>query len=277
MRKEDQIRQLREELANAMEHIEDELSLQRIEELTAELECLEPVADEFDIVQAETEFFQEYLPLVEERRGQAQLQRGKNHKDANKIRFGRRLRAAVVLAAIFLCLNGATVAIADMNIFEALFKWDEDTFQINAMGSSMGSPAEEIDKTQFFDEEGTEWTELEEKLGTEIPVIGYFVENMEIKELKYLGDDYANIVFSNGDGEYLYTVQKLDGEMDRLVEKVDDLPTEFSFDGITYFFAKNRNWLTIIWQYNNQIYTIMGDFDEGLAETIVKSIQYEEE
>ncbi len=48
-------------------------------------------------------------------------------------------------------------------------------------------------------------------------------------------------------------------------------------DGITYYFVENRKWTTIVWQYENQIYTISGDFNEEWAKTIVESIQYEEE
>lgn len=275
MRKEDKIKQLREELAYAMEHIENERSLQTIEKLTAELEQLEPVADEFDVEKEKAEFFQEYLPLAEEEYRQVKVQREKNLK--NKIRLGRGLRAAVVLIAVFLGINGATIALADVNILEALFRWNTDTFRIDAAGDRMISPVKEIDKAEIFDRKGTTWAELEEEFVAEIPVIGYLVENMEIEKLKYLENDYANIVFSDEEGEYLYSVQKLNRKTNRLVEKLNAPPIEFNFDGITYYITKNREWLTIIWQYDNQIYTIMGELDEELAEKIIKSIQYEEE
>lgn len=275
MRKEDEIKQLREELAYAMEHIENERSLQTIEKLTAELERLESVADEFDVEKEKAEFFQEYLPLAEKEYRQAEVQREKNRK--NKIRLGRGLRAAVVLIAVFFCINGATVAVANMNILEALFRWDAGTLQISTEGDRMVSPVKEIDKAEIFDRKGATWAELEEEFRAEIPLVGYLVENMAIEELKYLENDYANIVFSDEEGEYLYTVQKLNRKTNRSVEKLNVPPIEFSFDGITYRIVKNRNWLTIIWQYDNQIYTIMGDFDETLAKEMVKSIRYEKE
>lgn len=275
MRKEDEIKRLREELAYAMEHIENERSLQTIEKLTAELERLESVEDEFDVEKEKAEFFQEYLPLAEKEYRQAEVQREKNRK--NKIRLGRGLRAAVVLIAVFFCINGATVAVANVNILEALFRWDAGTLQISTAGDRMVSPVKEIDKAEIFDRKGATWAELEEEFRAEIPLVGYLVENMAIEELKYLETDYANIVFSDEEREYLYTVQKLNRKTNRSVEKLNVPPIEFNFDGITYRIVKNRNWLTIIWQYDNQIYTIMGDFDETLAKEMVKSIRYEKE
>ena len=66
MEREAEIKRLREELAKAVEQIEDEFSLQRIDELTAKLESLEGTEEKFNAKQAKAEFFQKYYPLVEE-------------------------------------------------------------------------------------------------------------------------------------------------------------------------------------------------------------------
>lgn len=267
--KENESKKLQRELEEAMEQMEDEFSLQRIDGLTAKLEILEAAESDFDVKQAKAEFFHDYFPLVE-KMGERNQQKG------HKGRLGRRMKAAIVLAAAFLCLNGATVAIAGMNLFEAIFRWDEETFQIGTAEGHVEIPAG-ADKTAIFSEEGTAWAELEADFGAEIPLIGAFAD-MEITRMEQMRKDIVDIDFSDGENDYYYSIQNLKyGHANMIVEKTEEEPIEYNLDGITYYFVQNRRWMTIVWQYENQIYTITGDFDEEQAKTIVESIQYEEE
>lgn len=270
--REAEIKRLREELADAIEQMEDEFSLERIDELTGELERLEGAEGDFDVKQAKAEFFQKYYPLTEEWEEQ---NRQRTHKGRQK-GLGRRAKAAVVLAAAFLCLNGATVAIAGMNLFEAIFQWDEETFRIGVAEGNVEIPARE-DKTMIFSEEGTAWEDLEADFGAEIPLIGAFAD-MEITRMEQMRKDIVDIDFSDGENDYYYSIQNLKyGHANMIVEKTEEEPIEYNLDEITYYFVQNRRWMTIVWQYENQIYAITGDFDEEQAKTIVESIQYEEE
>lgn len=272
--REAEIKRLREELADAIEQMEDEFSLERIDELTGELERLEGVEGDFDVKQAKAEFFQKYYPLTEEWEEQ---NRQRTHKGRQK-GLGRRAKAAIVLAAAFLCLNGATVAIAGMNLFEAIFRWDEETFQIGTAEGNVEIPARE-DKTMLFSEEGTAWAELEADFGAEIPTIGAFAD-MEITEMECTGKrkKYVDVTFFDGDKEYHYSVKKLEyRDSTMYVEKTEEEPIKFDWDGIVYYFVQNRRWMSIIWQYENKVYVLSGDFEIEQAKTIVESIQYEEE
>lgn len=273
--REAEIKRLREELADAIEQMEDEFSLERIDELTGELERLEGAEGDFDVKQAKAEFFQKYYPLTEEWEEQ---NRKRTHKGRQRGQrgLGRKMKAAIVLAAAFLCLNGATVAIAGMNLFEAIFQWDEETFRIGVAEGTMEIPTRE-DKTMIFSEEGTAWAELEADFGAEIPTIGAFTD-MEIKNMKKFQSGIAAIDFLDGKDEYNYSVYRMDyGHTNMIVEKTGEEPIEYNLDGITYYFVQNRRWMVIVWQYENQIYTITGDFEIEQAKTIVESIQYEEE
>lgn len=273
--KEEEIKKLQKELAEAMEQMEDEFSLQRIDELTAKLEKLEGAEGDFDVKQAKEEFFHDYFPLVEEREERKQHREHKG-RQRGQSGMGRKMKAAIVLAAAFLCLNGATVAIAGMNLFEAIFQWDEETFRIGVAESTVEIPARE-DKTMIFSEEGTAWAELEADFGAEIPTIGAFAD-MEITEMESDVEGYAFIAFSDGEQEYHYDAKNLERRGGTtVVEKTEEEPIEYNLNGITYYFVQNRRWAVIVWQYENQIYTLSGDFEIEQAETIIKSIQYKEE
>ena len=275
--REAEIKRLREELAEAIEQMEDEFSLERIDELTGELERLEGAEGDFDVKQAKAEFFQKYYPLTEEWEEQNR-QRTHKGRQRGQSGLGRKMKAAIVLAAVFLCLNGATVAIAGMNLFEAIFRWDEETFRIGVAEGTMEIPARE-DKTMIFSEEGTAWAELEADFGAEIPTIGAFAD-MEITEMECTGKrkKYVDVTFFDGDKEYHYSVKKLEyRDSTMYVEKTEEEPIKFDWDGIVYYFVQNRRWMSIIWQYENKVYVLSGDFEIEQAKTIVESIQYEEE
>ena len=273
--REAEIKRLREELAKAVEQIEDEFSLQRIDELTAKLESLEGTEEKFNAKQAKAEFFQKYYPLVEEWE-EENRQREHKGRQSKQSGLGRKMKAAMVLAAAFLCLNGATVAIAGMNLFEAVFRWDAETFQVS-MENGQGNMLTQRDNERIQNDKGTAWTELEADFEAEIPLIGEF-EDMEITRMEQMRKDIVDIDFSDGEKDYYYSIQNLKyGHVNMIVEKTEEEPIKYTLDGTTYYFVQNRRWMTIVWQYENQIYTISGDFDVKRAKTIVESIQYEEE
>ena len=273
--REAEIKRLREELAKAVEQIEDEFSLQRIDELTAKLESLEGTEEKFNPKQAKAEFFQKYYPLVEEWE-EENRQREHKGRQSKQSGLGRKMKAAMVLAAAFLCLNGATVAIAGMNLFEAVFRWDAETFQVS-MENGQGNMLTQRDNERIQNDKGTAWTELEADFEAEIPLIGEF-EDMEITRMEQMRKDIVDIDFSDGEKDYYYSIQNLKyGHVNMIVEKTEEEPIKYTLDGTTYYFVQNRRWMTIVWQYENQIYTISGDFDVKRAKIIVESIQYEEE
>ena len=262
----EEIQKLREELAEALDQMEDEFSLQRIDELTEQLEQLESYRKEFDLEKAEEEFFREYFPLAEE-------QAGREQNIAHSGKRMKKMKAVIVAAALILCLNGVTMVFAGMNVFDALFRWNHETLQIG-----MANPSIAIEKDHIISTDGTTWTELEDGFGGEIPVIGCFIEEeMEITRMEKMRADMANIRFSDGSKEYIYTIQELKyGNENRILEKMEEEPVGLHENGIEYYFIENIEWMSIVWQYENQVYIIMGEFDKEQAKTIVRSIQYEE-
>ena len=176
--REEKIKKLRAELSTAMDNI-DEFSMERIDQLSAALEELEPKADEFDLDSSKEEFFRDYYPAAVELRN-----------DSEKPQTGvkRRVKLAVIVAAVLLCLCGGTVAIAGINIFETIFKSNSEVLRMEAGGF-------DYDKSQIISQNGMTWEALEEKAAMEIPVIGHFIEQMEIGEMQMLHENMVLIEF----------------------------------------------------------------------------------
>ena len=259
--REEKIKKLRAELSAVMDNI-DEFSMERIDQLSTALEELEPKANEFDLESAKEEFFRDYYPSAVKMR---------NESEKPQVGVKRRVKLAAVVAAVLLCLCGGTVAIAGINIFETIFKSNSEILRMEAGGF-------DYDKSQIISQNGMSWEELEEETGMEIPVIGHFVKQMEIGQMSLLHENMVLIEFLKGDTAYTYTVQELDPEnIGRFIEKTEDEVSVISLDGIEYYIVQNNNWMSIVWQKENMLCTIIGLFDEAEARNAVESIQYKEE
>lgn len=259
--REEKIKKLRAELSAAMDNI-DEFSMERIDQLSAALEELEPKANEFDLESAKEEFFRDYYPSAVKMR---------NESEKPQVGVKRRVKLAAVVAAALLCLCGGTVAIAGINIFETIFKSNSEILRINVGG--FGKTKESI-KSQ----NGITWEELEIELGEEIPIIRYFVEKMDIGQMQMLYENMAVIEFLDGDNVYTYTVQELEAaSVERVIEKTEKDVQVITLDDIEYHIVQNRKWMTIIWQKDNLLCTVAGNFDKDEAINAIESIEYKEE
>lgn len=259
--REEKIKKLRAELSAAMDNI-DEFSMERIDQLSAALEELEPKTNEFDLESAKEEFFRDYYPSAVKMR---------NESEKPQVGVKRRVKLAAVVAAALLCLCGGTVAIAGINIFETIFKSNSEILRINVSG--FGKTKESI-KSQ----NGITWEELEIELGEEIPIIRYFVEKMDIGQMQMLYENMAVIEFLDGDNVYTYTVQELEAaSVERVIEKTEKDVQVITLDDIEYHIVQNRKWMTIIWQKDNLLCTVAGNFDKDEAINAIESIEYKEE
>lgn len=270
--KEEEIKKLKEQLAEAMDNIEDEFSIQKIDELTEKLRSMESAEESLNMAEAKEEFFRDFLPLVE------QNKEYDKHKYYTEKSSGsrKRLRLAIIIAAALLLINGVVIAVAGMNVFEALFHWNDTSFRITVT-DEYEKDTELFDKNTIYVNENKSWFEMEKEFGTEIPVIGCFAEDMEVTNMERLLDNIIHIEFTSGGEEYLYSVEKLNqSNRKRIVEKTEEDPTIYSYQGIDYYFIPNERWITILWQYENQLYMFyLDDGDVEQAKTVVKSIQYE--
>lgn len=269
--KEDDVKRLQKDLAECMEHIEDEFSLKKIDELTKQLRNMETTETQFNIKEAKEEFFRDYLPLAEQKETYAHQEYNAEKKSGSKSKF----KVALILAAAFVFINGIVIAVAGMNVFEALFKWNDTSFQIT-VNDEYGQNTTNVDKNKLFDKEDISWAGMEKEFGAKIPIIRYFADDMEITRMELLSDDIADIEFVSSGKTYLYSAEKLAPQNGfSIVEKTEDDPTIYSYNGVKYYFIPNEKWITILWQYENQLYTLMfGDIDEIEAKKIVESIEY---
>ena len=271
LRREEDIKRLQEDLAKYMENIEDEFSLQKIDELTEQLKNMELMETHFNVREAKEDFFRDYLPLAEQKENYAHQEYNAEKKSGSR----KKLKVALILAAAFVFVNGIVIAVAGMNVFEALFKWNDTSFQIT-VNDEYGKNTSNIDKNNIYDREGVVWADLEQEFGAEIPVISYFVDDMDVISMELVREKLVYIEFSAFGEKYLYSIEKLDFNNGfTAVEKIEGNPIIYSYNGIEYYFIQNEKWLTIIWQYSNQLYTLsFGDIDEVQAKEIVESIQY---
>ena len=256
---------LKEELADCMENIQDEFSVERIDDICAELSKLEENVSVFDVNKSKNEFFKEYLPLIQDN----QDKKGVNFESADKKRnrFSRKLKQTVVLVAVIIGAFGVTSVASGKNYIKAILNWSNEGFHI--------SVHKEYDLEVGFEDEYVPWPELEDQFKYNITNIGYFSEKMYVTDYFNLTEGDTDIVLTDGENDYIYSVHSLEQEnLKYVIEKTDKEPYEYVVDDTTYYFVYNTNWLNITWQYNNDLHVITGVLNDTEAIAIVDSISY---
>ena len=256
---------MKEELADCMENIQDEFSVEKIDELCTELSRLEKNENSFDIKKSKDKFFEDYLPLVQNNQGDPK----NNFESANtkRYRFSRRLKQAVVLAAVIIGLFGVTSVASGKNYIQAILNWSNEGFHISAQ--------KEYDLEAGLEDEYIPWSDLEDQFKYNIPNIGYFSEKMYVTDYFNLTEDDTDIVLTDGENDYIYSVHSLEqGSPKVVIEKTDKVPYEYVVDNVTYYFVYNKNWINITWQHNNDLHIITGVLNDAEAIAIVDSISY---
>lgn len=253
---------LKEELAECMENIQDEFSVERIDEICAELSKLEENDSRFDINKSKDEFFRDYLPLVQDNKETKSGSTG-----TKNIRFSRRLKRVVVLAAVIIGLFGVTSVASGKNYIEAILNWSNEGFHISAQ--------REYDLEVGLEDEYIPWSDLEDQFKYNVPNIGYFSEKMYVTDYFNLTEDDTDIVLTNGENDYIYSIHSLDkGSPKVVIEKTEKSPYEYVVDNVTYYFVYNKNWINITWQHYNDLHIITGVLNDAEAIAIVDSISY---
>ena len=96
--------------------------------------------------------------------------------------------------------------------------------------------------------------------------------------MQMLYENMAVIEFLDGDNVYTYTVQELEAaSVERVIEKTEKDVQVITLDDIEYHIVQNRKWMTIIWQKDNLLCTVAGNFDKDEAINAIESIEYKEE
>ena len=254
----------KKELEYAMEHMEDEFSLQKIDCLVKKLEQLQPVTHEFETEKEQEIFFQQYLPMAEEM--SEPIHPIQDQIKQRHIKWKKTVKIAMVFAAVFLCLNGATMVFAGMNLLETMFKWDTETFQVHTKTINQRSVAEEQIRKQ-----------VEKEIGVSIPQIMYF-SGMKVEQTENLPENMAILNYSDKNQEYEYMIEILNSTtLDIFIEKTKDVPVVINVDDIAYYLIQNKNRVSIVWQQDRLLYTIIGAKDMEQANEIIKSIMYKED
>ncbi len=255
----------KKELEYAMEHMEDELSLQEIDRLLKKLEYLQPITHEFETDAEKDVFFQRYLPMAEKM--PESVHSTKISVKQKPIKWKKAVKTAIAFATVLLCLNGATMVFAEMSLFETIFTWNTETFQIHTkkVNPTASDATEKVRK------------QAEKDMGISIPQIGYFM-GMKTERAEGFPNDMIVLQYSDGNQIYHYTIEILNtSEQNIFIEKTNTKPLVVTHNGISYYIVENKNWVSIIWEHNHLSYTITGPIDRKQADKIIKSIIYDEE
>lgn len=189
------------------------------------------------------------------------------HKRKSAFSVMRRVGwAAAAVAAIFGLM--ITAQAAGLDIFGAIARWTDETFQFSVQEDDGGSA--------WFEDYQDDLTSVglsEEFLPTWIPE-GYLLEEIQTFELS--GQTEVYILFANSDHltfDILITIYEDPADMETQIFEKDDSPLQtLQIDNKTIYLFENLGPMTAVCQYQNIVYSIVGELSQDTLLKLFASI-----
>lgn len=188
-------------------------------------------------LEAYESFKQNYLPEVDN------IEIASEVSTKTKIAFPRWLRSLTATAAVLAILLVGTVAAEafGLNIWEAVVKWTQETFQFGDWDESDTKDTFPYASFQEALEKGNITINL---VPTWIPA-GFDLANISIED-KPLQIGYK-AKYEDGDRTVIITVQDYLGKVPAYVEQSDGLVEEYEVAGVTYYLFENYDNVKAVW------------------------------
>ena len=194
------------------------------------------------------------------------------HAAQPKKRTGLRriFHTGLVAAIVVVLLFGAMVVAqaAGVDVFGAVARWTEETFHFNVSGAD-GSTAWFTDYQEELDAAGLS----EEYLPTWVPE-GYEVTDLQIQELTKRAEIY--ILYSSENDTAFDLLVSIYGEPEdmgqSIFEKAETPVQTIQAGNKTIYLFENLGLQIAACQYQNAIYSLVGDLPNDLVENIFASI-----
>ena len=186
-----------------------------------------------------------------------------------KIAFPRWLRSLTTAAAVLaiLLVGSVTAQAFGLNIWEAVVKWTQETFQFGEWGSSKTNDDLGYGSLQAALEEGNVRESL---VPTWIP---YGYETVKIAvERNPVAKKYTAI-YTNEKQDLRITVRDHLDEIPVYVEQSDGLVEEYVVSGITYYLFKNNERTQAVWIVDSYECHILGDLTIEELKLMIDSIE----
>lgn len=186
-----------------------------------------------------------------------------------KIAFPRWLRSLTAAAAVLaiLLVGSVTAQAFGLNIWEAVVKWTQETFQFGEWGNAnvdsdlpYASLREALEKGEIITALAPNW----------LPS-GYELVDIKV-DIKPLQTAYK-AKYTNGEQVLRITVQDYLDKIPVYVEQSDGLVEEYEVAGVTYYLFKNNERTQAVWIVDSFECTILGDLTIEELKLMIDSIE----
>ena len=214
-------------------------------------------------LEAYESFKQNYLPEVDN------IETTRNSSAKTRIAFPNWLRSLTATAAVLVILvvGSATAEAFGMDIWKAVVKWTQETFQFGDWDESDTKDTFPYASFQEALEKGNITINL---VPTWIPA-GFDLANISIED-KPLQIGYK-AKYEDGDRTVIITVQDYLGKVPAYVEQSDGLVEEYEVAGITYYLFSDINVVKAVWINGSYECNIFGNVTIEELKQMIESIE----
>ena len=214
-------------------------------------------------LEAYESFKQNYLPEDDNAETNSEV------STKTKIVFPCWLRSLTATAAVLaiLLVGSATAEAFGMDIWKAVVKWTQETFQFGDWDESDKKDTFPYASFQEALEKGNITINL---VPTWIPA-GFDLANISIED-KPLQIGYK-AKYEDGDRTVIITVQDYLGKVPAYVEQSDGLVEEYEVAGVTYYLLENNKRTQAVWIVDSFECSILGDLTIEELKLMIDSIE----
>ena len=186
-----------------------------------------------------------------------------------RIAYPRWLRRLTATAAVLvILLVGAVTAEAfGLNIWEAVVKWTQETFQFGERGASDANDDLPYSSLQEALREGNVCVPI---VPTWIPN-GYKMTAITVDRSPL--QTVYKAIYSNGEQDLRITIQDFIDKIPVYVEQSDGLVEEYEVAGVTYYLFENYEFSRAVWLYDSYECDISGEVTIDELKKMIDSIQ----
>ena len=214
-------------------------------------------------LEAYESFKQNYLPVVDK------IETTSKTSTESKIAFPRWLRSLTATAAILaiLLLGSVTAQAFGLNIWDAVVKWTQETFQFGEWGKSSANDDLPYSSLQEVLEKGERTTLLVPNwFPSGYELAGITVEQTPLKKI-------YSAIYTNENRELRITVRNYFDGVPAYVEQSDGLVEEYEVAGVTYYLINNNERMQAVWIVDSFECSILGDLTIEELKLMIDSIE----
>lgn len=213
-----------------------------------------------------------------------------NNQQKKPRHIGSSIKKTVLVAVCMTLMLSVVAQALGIPVWETIYSWTQEHLLISIFHTKNSALSTESIRYEFSSGEKQVWGDdickAFEELDFYPPLPQWRPDNLSVDDLFYMKDDiggiYVHALFSDiADHTFTFEVEKIanhqsDVSYDLALERDLAESQIINIDGLQYYHVTNLGSHSIVWLYDDILYSVFTTYDFDIAWDIIQSIHYNE-